>query len=218
MQDEKAGCGEGLDTSLAYMAIQEMRDEALANRLEVVSGHGASQSWKEISGGSLPHMFQIFQKTFTAELTKRVKIDTTPSSHVQLALQMNPSINVSVNGPLLIGKSAFYETMHSWYHQALKHQALAQSTPAPGIDTADPDRAPALAPTATPTAAPTADAPTTGQPPLKKRRSLLGEVVVKQALDVVAQGEDDSLLDTKVSMEVECFELIRLQVFVKVLP
>jgi len=86
VQDEKAGWGEGLDIGLAYMAIREMRDEALADRLEVVSGHGASQNWKEISGGSLPRMFQIFRKTFAAELTKRFKVDTTPSSHVQLAL------------------------------------------------------------------------------------------------------------------------------------
>ena len=70
---------------------------------------------------------------------------------MQLALQMNPSINVSVDGPLLIGKSAFYETMHAWYRRALKRQALAQSTPAPVLDTAAPAPAPALAPAATPT-------------------------------------------------------------------
>ena len=137
------------------------------------------------------------------------KIDSTPSSHVQLALQMNPSINVSVNGPLLIGKSTFYETMHAWYRRALKRQALAQSTPAPVLDTA--------APATTPTAAPIAATPTAGHPPLKKRRSLLGAVVAKQALDVVAQGEGDSLLDTKVSAEVKRFEQIRLQILAKVL-
>jgi len=157
-------------------------------------------------------MFQIFQKTFAAELTKRFKIDTTPSSHVQLALQMNPLINVSVDGPLLIGKSAFYETMHAWYRRALKRQALAQSTPAPVLDTADP----APAPAATPTAAPIADAPTAGQPPLKKWRSLLRAVVDKQGLDVMAQGEGDSLFDTKVSAEVERFEQICLQILAKV--
>ena len=62
-----------------------MRDEAVADRLEVVSGHRASQSWKEIPGGSLPCMFQIFRKTFAAELTKRYKLDTKPRSHVQKA-------------------------------------------------------------------------------------------------------------------------------------
>jgi len=180
------------------------------DRLEVVSGHGASQSWKEISGGSLPRMFQVFRKTFAAELTKRFKLDTTPSSHVQLALQMNPSINVSVDGPLLIGKSAFYETMHACYRRALKRQALTQST-APVLDTA----APAPAPAANPSDAPIDDAPTAGEPLLKKRRSLLGVVVAKQGLDVVAQGEGDSLLDTQVSAEVERFEQIRLQILAK---
>ena len=53
---------------------------------------------------------------------------------------------------------------------------------------------------------------------LKKRRSLLGAVVAKQAVDVVAQGKGDSLLDSKVSAEVERFEQIRLQVLAKVLP
>ena len=212
VQDAKQGWGEGLDIGLAFMAIKEMRDEAVADRLEVVSGHGASQSWKEISGGSLPRMFQIFRKTFAAELTKRFKLDTTPSSHVQLALQMNPSINVSVDGPLLIGKSAFYETMHACYRRALKRQALTQSTAAPVLDTA----APAPAPAANPSDAPIADAPTAGEPLLKKRRSLLGVLVAKQGLDVVAQGEGDSLLDTKVSAEVERFEQICLQILAKV--
>ena len=100
---------------------------------------------------------------------------------------------------------------------ALKRNALAQSTPAPVLDAAAPAPAPAPAPAVTPTAAPIAAAPTAGQAPLKKRRSLLGAVVVKQALDVVAQGEGDSLLDTKVSAEVKRFEQIRLQILAKVL-
>ena len=124
---------------------------------------------------------------------------------MQLVLQMNPLINVSVDWPLLIGKSVFYETMHAWYSRALKRQALAQSTPVPVLDTA----APAPAPAATPTAAPIAADPTAGQSPLKKQRSLLGAVIAKQALDVVAQGEDDSLLDTKVE---------RFEILAKVLP
>jgi len=163
-------------------------------------------------------MFQIFRKTFAAELTKRFKINTTPSLHVQLALQMNPSINVSVDGPLLISKSAFYETMHAWYCRALKRQVLAQSPPAPVLDTTAPAPAPAPTPAATPTTTPIAAAPSAGQLHLKKRRSLLGAVVAKQALDVVAQGEGNSLLDTKVSAEIERFEQIRLQILAKVLP
>ena len=38
IQDEKEGWGEGLDIGAAYTAISEMRDEATADRLEVVSG------------------------------------------------------------------------------------------------------------------------------------------------------------------------------------
>jgi len=60
VKDEKAGWGEGLIIGLAYMAIREMRDEALADCLEVVSGHGENQIWKEIPGGSLQRMFWIF--------------------------------------------------------------------------------------------------------------------------------------------------------------
>jgi len=58
--------------------------------------------------------------------------------------------DVSDDWPLLIGKSAFYETMHAWYRRALKRQALAQSTPAPVLDTAAPAPAPAPAPSLPP--------------------------------------------------------------------
>jgi len=85
---------------VAWLAIKEMRDEARAERLEVVSGNGPNETWKEISAGSLPPMFSKFRKVFATELTTRFQLDTTPSRHVQLALQMNPTVNVSADGPL----------------------------------------------------------------------------------------------------------------------
>ena len=233
IQDCKEGWGEGLDIGVSFMAISEMRDEALAARLEVVSGHGENENWKEISGGSLPHMFQLYRSIFAAQLTKRFKLDTTPSSHVQLALQMNPAIDISADGPLLIGKSAFLELMGAEYRRALKRQALKQAGrvgPTPGApapaDAPAPAPAPAAAAAAAAPAAPaapaaaaaaaTAAAADTPQPQQKRRRrSLLGAVALKQTGGVV-QAEGDSLLDLKVSAEIEKFEHIRCKTLAKV--
>jgi hypothetical protein len=93
-------------------------------------------------------MFQIFRRIFAAQLSKRFKLDTTPSSHVMLALQMNPSLNVSVDGPLLLGKSAFFELMGAVYRRALKRQAVliasaaTSGAPAPAPAPARPQRQP----------------------------------------------------------------------------
>ena len=53
------------------------------------------------------------------------------------------------------------------------------------------------------------------QPSAKRRRSLLGAVAVKQAGEVVVQDEDTSLLDLKVSAEIEKFEQLRCKTLAK---
>ena len=227
VQDEKDGWGEGLDIGVAWLAVKEMRDEACAERLEVVSGAGDDETWKEISGTSLPQMFQKFRKVFAKELTKRFLLDTTPSRHVQLALQMNPTVNVSADGPLLAGKSAFCECMYAEYRRALKRQALQQqaasaataataTAPAPAADADAADAAAAAAAAAAATApAATHTPPPATQPPAKRRRSLLGAVAVKQAGEAAVQDEDSSLLDLKVSSEIEKFEQLRCKTLAK---
>ena len=233
VQDEKKGWGEGMDIGVAWLAVKEMRDEACAERLEIVSGAGNDEIWKEISGTSLPPMFQKFRKVFAKELTKRFQLDTTPSRHVQLALQMNPTVNVSADGPLLANKSAFHECMTGEYRRALKRQALLQqaarrpaanTAPAPAaadatVDAADAAAnaaADAAATTTTTTPAPAHTPPPATLPPAKRRRSLLGAVAVKQAGEAPVQDEDTSLLDLKVSTEIEKFEQLRCKTLAKV--
>ena len=167
-------------------------------------------------------MFQKFRKVFAKELTKRFQLDTTPSRHVQLALQMNPTVNVSADGPLLANKSAFHECMTGEYRRALKRQALLQqaarrpaanTAPAPAAADATADAADAAATTTTP--APAHTPPPTTLPPAKRRRSLLGAVAVKQAGEAAVQDEDTSLLDLKVSSEIEKFEQLRCKTLAK---
>ena len=156
---------------------------------------------------------------FAQELTKRFLLDTTPSRHVQLALQMNPTVNVSADGPLLAGKSAFYECMNGEYRRALKRQALLQHAARPAAAAATATTAAATAATAAAAAA-TAPAathppPPATLPPAKRRRSLLGAVAVKQAGEAAVQDEDASLLDLKVSAEIEKFEQLRCKTLAK---
>ena len=69
VQTQTDGWGEGLDIGVSFTLMSEMRDEARADRLEVVSGRGDKEVWKDISGQSLPLMFQKFRKIFAKQLT-----------------------------------------------------------------------------------------------------------------------------------------------------
>ena len=219
VQDQKEGWGEGLDIGLSWMSTLEMRDEARHDRLEVVSGRGAAEAWKEINASSLPAMIKTFRTIFSAQLTTRFNLDTTPSKHIQLALKMNPSLNTSMDGPLLIGKLAFAELMEAEYRRVLKRQAVLQARVGPSLifnlNATAPADTPAPAPT--PAAAPTVahPHPPMAAPALKRRRSLLGAVAVKQSANVEAQGEGESLLDLKVSAEIEKFEQLRCKILAK---
>ena len=217
MQMQPEGWGEGLDIGVSFAAIKEMRDEAIADRLEVITGRGERENWKEISASTLPTMFKTFRKVLAEQLTARFNLDTTPSEHVQLALKMNPSINMSVDSPLLIGKSAFAELAEGVYRRALKRQAVKQASRLePSAFAPAPAPAPATDSAAPAAASPAATAPAAA-PAAKRRRSLLGAVAVKQSVVVEEQGgEGASLLDLKVSAEVEKFEQIRCKVLAKV--
>ena len=52
-------------------------------------------------------MFKTFRKELAAELKTRFTLDSTPDSHILLALAMNPSINTTSSSPLLNGKNSW---------------------------------------------------------------------------------------------------------------
>ena len=239
VQDAQEGWGEGLDIGVSHLNMQAMRDEARAERLEVVSGRGATETWKEVSAASLPAMFKLFRIELAAQLTKRFRLDTMPSKHVLLALKMNPAVNTQVDGPTLAGRFAVAELMDGEYKRALRRQGLRQANlgathnaapdaaptiAAPAADGPAVDAAPAAAaPTvaaATAAAAPTAAAePTTHGPEMpapKKRRSLQGAIAAQQSSTVLARGEDESLVDVKVLAEIEKFDDISCKILAKV--
>ena len=70
-QAETDGFGEGIDLGLNYLLIGAMRDEAVADRLEVISGRGVTETWTEVNASGLPEMFQIFRKELAAQLSQR---------------------------------------------------------------------------------------------------------------------------------------------------
>ena len=152
-----------------------MRDEAKHDRVELVSGRQETEAWKETNASGLPEMFKIFRKEFAAELTKRFELDTTPSSHILLALKMNPAINTAADSPLLSGKSAMAELMTAEYKRALRRQCLRQksllSTHVVAEEQAAPQRGCAPATGQDVTTLPAAEANPT--PPEPKRRKSL---------------------------------------------
>lgn len=46
VQDEQKGFGEGLDLGVTYLYLTVMRDEMLADRVEIVSGRNETETWK----------------------------------------------------------------------------------------------------------------------------------------------------------------------------
>ena len=92
-QDNPQGYGEGMDLGEAFVSVEAMRDEAIADRVELVSGRGDSEVWTQVAAKSLPPMFQTFRKVLSEQLTKRYNLDTTPDRQTLLALKMHPAIN-----------------------------------------------------------------------------------------------------------------------------
>ena len=215
IQDEKKGWGEGLDIGVSHMSIEAMRDEAVADVVEVLSGRGATESWKEVNAASLPNMFKTFRKVFAQELTNRFKLDTTPSDHILLAIVLNPAVNTDPDGPVLEGKAAKAAMMTGLYKRALRRQAIRmQEAPTPMDAAPAPAIAPAPALVDTPmNASPApAPAPEPDPEPPKKRRSLGGMLAEKQRQEVMDPGEEVSIIDFKVAAEIEKFTLIRARI------
>ena len=180
-----------------------MRDEAVHQRVELVSGRDATETWKETNASSLKPMFKTFRKEFASELTTRFTLDSTPDKHTLLALAMNPSLNTTSSSPLLTDKRAMYEMLVAEYKRALRRQAVrlagVMRQPAPAEESA-PEGGPREADAAAP------DAP--DEPPVapKRRKSLLGSVTAQQLPDEA--DADASEIDVQVQAEIERFGVI----------
>ena len=214
--------GDSFDLGMNYLLLETARDEAKHDRVELVSGRGDTETWKETNAAGLDPMFKTFRKEFAAQLTTRFSLDTTPSKHVLLALKLNPSVNTATDSPQMENKSAKYEMMQAEYIRALRRQALFQdgrTKPAPPPGTAPPaaaveSPAPATAPDAP------ATAPDETAPPPGKRRKSLATVMVKQTAGVVVadMDTDTSRIDLMVKAEADRFDMVSLKILAKVRP
>jgi hypothetical protein len=222
VQDEQAGFGEGLDLGVTYLTIEAARNEARAERLELVSGRKETETWKEVSASALPPMFKTFRKELVSQLTTRFALDTTPNKHVLLALKMNPSVNTATNSPQLEGKAAKAELMEAEYKRALRRQAIRQHrAAAPATATAPtPTAEPAAVPIAT-TAPATPVPPTTpvpGQPAgAKRRKGLLGTIATQHTMHATPDTDTvSSVIDTAVQAEMDRFDMVSEKTLAKV--
>ena len=191
---------------------QAMREENTADRLELVSGRGELEVWKETNASALASMFKIFRKEFASQLATRFKLDTTPNKHVLLALKMNPSINTDSSAPLLKDKSAMEEMMVGEYKRALRRQcvlkkqnSIAVVSPLAAPPTAAPPTGAAVEEGVTPPTEPTAE------PPVKRRKGLLGAVAQAQLTETTPDVEE-SAIDAQVQAEIERFDILSQRV------
>ena len=213
-QDTAEGFGEGIDLGLNHLMIEGARNEATAERVELVSGRDTEASpevWKEHNASGLPPMFKTFRKELASQLTTRFCLDTTPSKHVLLALKMNPSIDTGPDSKQMAGKTAKFEMTEAEYTRALRRQAIRTFTansPAP---------APAPAPAETPaTETPAAAAEPAAAPPgAKRRKCLLGAVALEHATVVDLTDhphtEAPSKIDVMVKSEISKFEVLSMK-------
>ena len=188
-----------------------MRDEALADRVFLVSGRDDTEMWKETNASSLAPMFKTFRKELASQLAHRFKLDTTPSKHVLLALKMNPSVNTESHSALLAGKCAMEEMMIAEYKRALRRQCILVKQA----------HLPSPLCVETP---PAVDAPMTGvapeaehetpKPVAKRRKGLLGAVAAQQA-NADTPDDASSAIDSEVQAEIERFLLISQNIIAK---
>ena len=186
-----------------------MRDEATADRVELVSGRKELETWKEMNASALPMMFKIFRKELAAQLTTRFQLDVCPNRHVLLALKMNPAINTSTTSLLFTGKSAMGDLMNGEYKRALRRQCQNLLR----------DSMPVMRLTITPTTElPTTPAGATAVPDAviapepKRRKGLLGAVAAKQNTTDDMPDVEISKTDAQVQVEIERFSIISEQI------
>jgi hypothetical protein len=231
VQANTPGFGEGLDLGMTYLAIGAMRDEAVAERVELVSGRKETETWKESSAAGLPPMFKTYRKELATQLNTRFRLDTTPNKHVLLALKMNPAVNTTVDSPQLSGKAAKAELMEAEYKRALRRQAILahryiSEDPAPAT-TPTPATMPAPTPTPTPAPAPDGAAATAvglaaavpvapATPAVKRRKGLMGVIAQQNFIAAPPANEDSSHIDMAVRWEIDKFEMISHKVLAKV--
>jgi hypothetical protein len=229
-QDTLDGFGEGIDLGLNFLLITAARDEATADRVELVSGRGETEQWKETNASALPSMFKTFRREFAAQLTTRFDLDTTPSKHVLLALKMNPSIDTGPDSRQMAGKSAKFEMMEAEYTRSLRRQAIrvhgsraaaAAAAPTPAADSPAPAPAPApAAETPAPAAAEPVAVPAGVPAGMKRRKCLLGTVAMSHAVLVdltePRDTESPSKIDVIVKSEISKFEVITLAIAAEV--
>ena len=226
-QAEYEGFGEGIDLGLNYLLLTAARDEAVADRVEIVSGRGESEVWKETNAAALAPMFKTFRKELAAQMTKRFRLDTTPSKHVLLALKMNPSVATWVDSHQFAGKSAKFELMEAEYTRALRRHAIRKHglIPPVAILPLEPStKASASVPPVSPTTLVLALAPTPTEAvtpsmaaPGKRRKGLLGAIVSQQSTGPCTPTDDAmSKLDMIVKSEIDQFEMITLKTLARV--
>lgn len=198
-----------------HLFLQEMRDEATHDRVELVSGRNETEAWKEANASALSPMFKTFRKEFAAQLTTRFALSTTPSKHVLLALKMNPSINTTATSPLLVNKAAMAELMKAEYQRALRRQCVLHQTKAQLVATqAHPQpEAGAAAETGAEAGAGAAAATETAVPvpAPKRRKSLLGSVAAQQSTEDTP-NEGATKIDSEVQAEIERFAIVSAQI------
>lgn len=135
---------------------------------------------------------------------------------------MNPQIDTSPEGPLLMHKQAMREMMDAEYKRALRRQAMLQEQrttrtathvmPAPLAAPMTPAPLTGLLLTATEMAATETPVLTTPPPPLvpvaKKRKGLLGTAVAAHKL-TITPTEKHAQIDITVKAEIDKFSLIK---------
>ena len=204
-QQESKLYGEGLDQGLAYMLVEVMVEEAKAERVEIIYGRDAEETYKEVSALALPLMFQKFRKILVEQCTKRFSLDSTPPTHVLLALKLHPAINTDPDGDLFSSKSAVHELATGEYIRALRRQAIRELglTSSTSTISALPSITPATV--AEPNSA--AQQPSSrGSPKKKKRRGLMAAMTASQASATPESGPDMSMVDAHVNKEIAAFE------------
>ena len=172
--------------------MSTLLQQAVAPRLQVVSGRGDSESWDEVPALRLSSMFRDFRSIFSEELKTRFKLDGTPDEHVLLSLKMSPFIDTSTDGAF--GKRATQELMNAIYKTKLRarHLHMLSRTAAPA--------GPSAASPATPTVMPAVPTPATLGPKKRQKVGSLASVLHSSTKARADNTPSDVILEEEIRM------------------
>jgi hypothetical protein len=201
--------GTGVDPGTVFLLAQGCHNVNKSAKLNLVSGAGEKEVWKDVHEASLDPMFRTYRRIMAEQLDQRFKLSGHPGREVLLCLKLNPLVDTSATSLLFQGKSSVRELMDGEYLRCLRLRSMAMAgpsaDPAPSPAPAD-GNAPSPATGAAATGAAATNAAAAASATKKRKVSVLGAL---QGYSLTAAPNPTAVEDS-IMAEIAKFDSIKV--------